>query len=199
MTQFVDECRKEWQRLGVPEAVSNEMAGDLAADLAEAEAEGVSPEEVLGNGVFDARSFAASWAIARGVVSSNPQTARSVRRPPWTAALSALVSLIVGGAGLAILVVRQGASVAIARSVDLPFFPPRQWRIRGQHVVAGPFRPPMIFGPTFLGGNAPDPLGWVLLGVGVIGLGLTLWLWRPWSTERSRPVFDENVGLPSYL
>lgn len=64
MSRFVDECRKEWHRLGVPEAVSNEMAADLDADLAEAEAEGASPEHVLGNGVFDAHSFAASWAWA---------------------------------------------------------------------------------------------------------------------------------------
>ena len=62
MSSFVDECRKEWSRLGVPEAEANEMATDLEADLAEAKAEGVSPEEVLGNGYFDPRSFAASWA-----------------------------------------------------------------------------------------------------------------------------------------
>ena len=53
MSGFVDECRREWKRLGVPEAVANEMAADLAADLDEAAAEGVSGEEVLGNGYFD--------------------------------------------------------------------------------------------------------------------------------------------------
>ena len=72
MSQFVDECRREWDRLGVPEAFANEMATDLEADLVEARADGVSPEEVLGNGFFDAKSFAASWAIARGVVSVTP-------------------------------------------------------------------------------------------------------------------------------
>ena len=66
MNGFVDACRREWKRIGVPDAVANEMAADLEADLAEAEADGVSPEEVLGNGVFDAPSFAASWAAARG-------------------------------------------------------------------------------------------------------------------------------------
>ena len=38
MSKFVNECSKEWKRLGVPESVSNEMAADLEADLAEAEA-----------------------------------------------------------------------------------------------------------------------------------------------------------------
>jgi hypothetical protein len=36
VTEFVDECRSEWKRLGVPDAVANEMAADLAADLQEA-------------------------------------------------------------------------------------------------------------------------------------------------------------------
>ena len=76
MSSFVDECRKEWGRLGVPEAEANEMAADLEADLAEAKAEGVSPEEVLGNGYFDPRSFAASWAASRGFVRRTRLAAR---------------------------------------------------------------------------------------------------------------------------
>jgi hypothetical protein len=41
VSEFVDECRREWRRLGVPDPVANEMAADLTADLEEAEAEGV--------------------------------------------------------------------------------------------------------------------------------------------------------------
>src|SRR5271154_6298483 len=44
------------------------MAADLAADLKEAEADGASPEDVLGSGAFDPQSFAASWAAERGVI-----------------------------------------------------------------------------------------------------------------------------------
>ena len=76
MSQFVKACRREWSRLGVPEAAANEMAADLEADLAEAHADRASPEVVLGNGYFDAKSFAASWALARGVVNVRPD------RPP---------------------------------------------------------------------------------------------------------------------
>jgi len=48
VSQFVEECRREWKRLRVPRALADEMAEDLAADLREAEADGASEEEVLG-------------------------------------------------------------------------------------------------------------------------------------------------------
>ena len=41
MTDFVEQCRLEWRRLGVAEPLAAEMAADLASDLGEAEAEGV--------------------------------------------------------------------------------------------------------------------------------------------------------------
>ena len=64
MSEFVEQCRQEWRRLGVPDPLADEMAADLASDLGEAEAEGVSAEELLGSSAFDPRSFAASWAAA---------------------------------------------------------------------------------------------------------------------------------------
>ena len=60
MNAFVDECRREWARLGVPDPVADEMAAELTADLAEAAAEGASVEEVLGSSASDPRSFAAA-------------------------------------------------------------------------------------------------------------------------------------------
>ncbi len=79
VNDFVEECRREWRRLRVPDRVANEMAADLKADVDEAEAQGASPEAVLGSEVFDPRSFAASWAAERGIV--GPLPAR-VDRPP---------------------------------------------------------------------------------------------------------------------
>jgi hypothetical protein len=29
MSEFVDQCRAEWHRLGVPDAITNEMAADF--------------------------------------------------------------------------------------------------------------------------------------------------------------------------
>ena len=70
VNEFVEECRREWRRLGVPDPIANEMAADLAADIEEAESEGGTAEDVLGNSAFDPRHFAGSWAVARGVSSA---------------------------------------------------------------------------------------------------------------------------------
>jgi hypothetical protein len=105
VSEFVEECRREWKRLRVPGAIADEMAGDLTADLEEAEADGASVEEVLGSGASDPRAFAAAWAKERGIV-----------RPRWSArlpkprllvgiliAFALFVLLAVVGAGLALL------------------------------------------------------------------------------------------------
>jgi len=78
MTAFVEECRQEWRRLGVPDLLAGEMATELEADLAEAEAEGVSAAEVLG--ASDPRRFAETWARERGLVSASPPQKRSRKR-----------------------------------------------------------------------------------------------------------------------
>ena len=98
MNPFVEECRREWKRLGVPDPVANEMAADLEADLAEAEADGTSAEEVLGTGAFDAPAFAAAWAAERGVIPPPAPSARPTRtrrsRAPYAIAGFALVALV---------------------------------------------------------------------------------------------------------
>jgi hypothetical protein len=104
MIRFVKECRREWRRLGVPDAVAEEMAEDLAADLEEAQAEGVALEEVLGGGASDPRSFAASWATARGVTRGTSGRFRARRKPPIAAALTVLlITAVVAGAAVVIL------------------------------------------------------------------------------------------------
>src|SRR5258708_4600819 len=68
MSAFVDECRREWKRLGVPDATADEMAGDLRADIDEAERDGASAVDLLGTSLHDPRGFAAAWANERGLV-----------------------------------------------------------------------------------------------------------------------------------
>src|SRR5215472_12587422 len=82
MSDFVEQCRREWKRLGVPDPLAEEMATDLASDLAEAEAEGVSSEELLGRSVFDPPSFAASWAAERGIIPEPDDGRESAPRRP---------------------------------------------------------------------------------------------------------------------
>ena len=72
MSEFVEQCRREWRRLGVADPLADEMAADLTSDLEEAEAEGVSATEYLGASASDPRSFAASWASERGIIPTPP-------------------------------------------------------------------------------------------------------------------------------
>jgi hypothetical protein len=81
MSSFVEECRREWKRLGVPDGLAEEMATELESDLAEAEVDGVSAAELLGES--DPRRFAATWARERGLVSEPPPQKRRRRVWPW--------------------------------------------------------------------------------------------------------------------
>jgi hypothetical protein len=98
MTDFVEECRREWKRLRVPTGPADEMADDLAADLREAEAEGAFPEEVLGNGASDPRAFAEAWARERGLV--RPRRSDTLRTRRALLVGVALVGLLAVGAAL---------------------------------------------------------------------------------------------------
>ncbi len=101
MSTFVEECRREWKRLGVPDSIADEMATDLEADLEEAQADGVSSAEMIGES--DPRRFAATWASERGLVSEQPPQQKRRRLRFWVGLAVALVLmfflvlLLVGG------------------------------------------------------------------------------------------------------
>jgi hypothetical protein len=192
MSGFVEECQKEWKRLGVSQATANEMAADLEADLAEAEADGVSPEEVLGNGYFDARAFAAEWARARGVVDPNANTRMPVTHAgfrPLTLALSALVFGVVAAFGLLMLVGEHSGSVSLAI-------------VAVQHAVARP-APGFLFRPAHFGPSGPGApiaaLGLILLISGLVGAGVSLWFWRARATHPDRSELERSIGMPTYF
>jgi hypothetical protein len=131
MIVFVEECRREWRRLGVPDPIANEMALDLTADIEEAEAEGGSAEDVLGNSLFDPRRFAAAWANARGVTAAAPSDpitpllpAQRWYRPALLVSLS-VVGFLMLLLATALLVGRHGVAVAetVSQRVILPRSP----------------------------------------------------------------------------
>lgn len=99
MTAYVEECRKEWRRLRVPTSLADEMASELESDLAEAEADGVTAAEMLGES--DPRRFAATWAVERGLIEEPQPTKHRTRF--WLGLAGAfvvmffLVMLLVGG------------------------------------------------------------------------------------------------------
>lgn len=152
---FVDECRREWKRLGVPDAAANEMAAELAADLEEAESEGASPEDVLGYAVFDARAFAAQWAEERGLIGPEPPPRR--RSVPIALVVAVAIFLVVVAAGIAVFAGAATTHVAIA---GVP---------RTGLVVPPPPRPLP---------RPPDTAGYVFLGIGIGGILAALAAWR---------------------
>jgi hypothetical protein len=174
MSKFVDQCRREWRRLGVPEDVAEEMAADLEADLAEAASEGSSAADVLGAGALDARSFAASWASERGVV-PRPVGAEDRRRRLALAAFATVATVVMIGASLAILAWDPG----VPAQLGLPEPRPEA----RTHVTV----PASVFvGAPDAGTDELDPVGWLLLGVGLVGLVPAFLLWWPRVVSRGR-------------
>jgi hypothetical protein len=168
MSDFVEQCRQEWKRLSVPDPLAEEMAADLASDLREAEAEGVSAEELLGSSAFDPRSFAASWAAERGIIPVLPSRGSARRRPLVLVTFTALAAIALIGAALLLLTGQPKVTVVTSGTT-----PP--------HFVTPPPAPP----PGRVVASASTPVEWVLLLLAIVALGFAAWLWS--SRGRSRP------------
>ncbi len=169
MSDFFEQCRREWRRLGVPDPVAEEMATELASDLSEAEAEGVSAQELLGRSAFDPPSFAATWAAERGIVLKQQPTQTTVpRRPVFLTAFTgaAAIALIVAAA----LLLTGEPKLTLATSGTRPR-------------LLGPL-PPGAGGQVHTT-SASTPIEWMLLVLAIIALGFAARLWSTWS--RSRP------------
>jgi hypothetical protein len=173
------------------------MAADLAADLDEAEAEGGSAEDVLGNSAFDPRRFASAWAVARGVTGPPTRERWPLWRPPLAIVLTAVLGVLAIVAALALLGGHGSSSIAIATRRIIAG--PGSNRIvgpgRGRIVTPGPFGLP--FNGTQIAGFDVHPLAWILLLVGIAGIGVLIVLyWSPWSGFRRRR--HENRRTPSW-
>jgi hypothetical protein len=215
VNEFVEECRSEWKRLGVPDPVASEMAAELSADLEEAEAEGVSAEEVLGHGAFDPRSFATSWAFERGVVHRKLLNGHGFPRRSLMAAAIGVFALIAVIGGALVIVASQSSPTRLALTAP-----------DGRQVLVDPAQadvwvppPPLVavqrIEPRSLPASAPLALladrsqivvadsndsgmdtrtvGWVLLTVGLAGVvpltmfGLWFGLGGPYGRGSSPP------------
>jgi hypothetical protein len=183
VNEFVEECRREWRRLRVPDAVADEMAADLEADLAEAEAEGVSAEAVVGSGASNPRSFATAWATERGVLRRSPETARMLAWMPL--AIAALALIAITGAVLTMLD-SPSRTARQALPISLPTHPAGTAR-RVVSVTAE--EPVWISAPSLLGRNDSGAdfgtAGSVLLLVGLGGI-VFLTLFSFWAGHARR-------------
>jgi hypothetical protein len=166
MNDFVEQCRREWRRLGVPDSLAEEMATELAYDLSEAEAEGVTAQELLGRSAFDPPSFAATWAAERGIIPKQPSHTTARRRPVFLTAFTgaAAIALIVAAA----LLVTGEPKLTLATAGTRPR-------------LLGPL-PPGVGGQVHAA-SASTPIEWILLVLAIIALGFAA---RLWST-RGRP------------
>ena len=175
MSDFVEQCQREWRRLGVADPLAEEMAADLASDLRDAEAEGVSAEELLGSSAFDPRAFAASWADERGIIPVPPSRGKARRRPFVLVAFTALAAITAIVAGLLLLTGEPKVSL-VATGTRGPYIPspPR-----------APLVPPAAGPHVVQRASAAAPVEWILLVLAVVAVGFAAWLWTGWG--RSRP------------
>jgi hypothetical protein len=173
MSDFVEQCRLEWRRLGVPDSLAEEMGTDLASDLREAEEEGLSAHEFLGTSAFDPPSFAASWASARGIIPAQPGRGNVRRRPLILVAFTALAAIVLIVAALLLLTGQPRAVLATSGAQpDL------------RSLGAAPIVP-LGPGRQLVLGNLSAPVEWILLVFAIVALGFVAWLWSNWL--RSRP------------
>jgi hypothetical protein len=180
MTDFVEQCRQEWKRLGVSDPLVEEMATDLATDLNEAEADGISIEELLGSSAFDPASFAATCAAERGVIPPEAAAPRKglLRRPVTLGAVAVLVFIVLFFTALAgtVLITRAAPPTLAFRRAAAPSL----------RLFPGPGRPlpgrPLMLHAHSSVSAAPLLLLLLLLGIAAI---VITWLWT--ARTRSRP------------
>jgi hypothetical protein len=173
MSEFVEQCRREWKRLGVADPFAEEMAADLTSDLDEAETEGVSAADYLGASASDPRSFAASWASERGIIPTPPGPERGRRRPPALVAFTSLAAITVI---VAVLLLATGEPKVALKTT----------RATPPHLLVPPAHPTVTAVTVHrVQAAAAAPVEWILLVVAIAALGFSAWLWLRW--RRSQP------------
>lgn len=177
MSEFVEQCRQEWRRLGVADPLADEMAADLTSDLEEAEADGVTAAEYLSGS--DPRAFAVSWATERGVIPAPTGGQSSRRRPLALMAFTALAALTVIVAALLLATGEPKVTLKAIRTAP-PHLP-------GSPVPSGAGRHVQAAGAA--------PVEWILLVVGLAALGFAVWQWVRWN--RSQAPVTSPGGQPS--
>lgn len=156
MNEFIDECRREWKRLGVPDEYANEMAADLELDLHEAQADGLTTVEVFGPAALDPRSFADDWASAQGVIPSASRNNVRWQRRWKQLRFARLVPL-----AASVLAVSTGAAIATQRPTWRQFLGLPHLRFMGNAQAFAPGPPVDV--PLL-------KIGTLVLLLGVIGL-----------------------------
>jgi hypothetical protein len=168
VSEFVEQCRREWRRLGVADPLAEEMAADLASDLKEAEADGVSAAEYLGRSASDPRSFAASWASERGLLPPPSGRAEGRGRPFALVAFTVL-------AAVAVIV----SAVLLATGEPTVTLTTRTTRGTAATVHRAQ-------------ASAAAPIEWILLFVAIAALAFCAWVWLRWNRSHLVPAEERR-------
>jgi hypothetical protein len=179
MSEFVEQCRAEWKRLGVADPLAEEMAADLTSDLDEAEAEGVSAADYLGASASDPRSFAASWASERGIIPTPPGLEQGRHRPRALVAFTALAAITLIVATLLLATGEPKVALTTTRATPSHRLVPPATAVTVHRVQAA----------------AAAPVEWILLVVAIAALGFSVWLWLRW--RRFQPPIASPGGQTS--
>jgi hypothetical protein len=182
VNEFLEQCRREWRRLRVPDPVADEMAAEVRADLSEAGADGLSAEQLLGPAATDARSFAADWAAARGVIGER-------RMMLWLPVGIATLALIAAVGGALVMIDSPSPSKPVgAVWVSAPS------QNRSVVVAAGPDL--RLVSPQFARASVEDSgatrtVGAIMLftGFGAIVVLTVFWFWHRRRKREPRPVY----------
>jgi hypothetical protein len=168
MKEFIEQCRTEWRRIGVAAGDVDELAGELAADLAAAAADGVSLEGFLGDSAADPRRFAAAWAAERGLIPAPDGRASGVRSGRAALiAFAAIAAVVFVGAALLLATGEPKVTLLTAGRLSS---------------LAGgsSFAPP----PSRVLTGAAAPIEWVLLAFSALALAFCAWQWSRRSPAR---------------
>jgi hypothetical protein len=107
MSDFVEECRHEWERLGLAPLVIDDLTAQLEGELEAADTGDAIPGEIRGYSTYDARAFAAAFARARPVRRPRLQYTASGNRPGLKTGVLVLLVLFAIGAVAAVLEFRS--------------------------------------------------------------------------------------------
>lgn len=169
MNDFVEQCRREWKRLGVPDSIAAEMAADLASDIRDAEADGISVEELLGSSASSPRAFAASWATERGIVPVRSGRSNSRRGRLALVAFTGVAATALIVAALLLATGEPKVSLVTSRATPPHFLG-----------ATASFVPP----PSRVQASAAAPIEWILLCLAIVALAFSAWLWSRWGRSR---------------
>lgn len=207
MNSVIDECRRTWRQLGVRGTVIDELSAELEADLADADADGISADAFVGH---DAKALAQQWATERGLARARLRLVTTAMVAVVGAIPGASIGLFaVYGLSTGQLAETFGEQVRVGENASMPFFEPPLWMILGFYSLASVF----AAAGTLLAVRAvlswqEDPAlnrttrlltWWALPAVGLaVACAMSFAAYRDFGTDQATVIGDAVVAAVAY-